>query len=54
MSFITIKIQFFIISVSEHNTKLDVDNSNRELTQRDYNLWDALECSKWMPVECYD
>ncbi|XP_039277973.1 tRNA selenocysteine 1-associated protein 1 [Nilaparvata lugens] len=38
----------------EHNTKLDIDSWNRELIQRDYNLWDAVECSKWLPVNILD
>ncbi|XP_075216441.1 tRNA Selenocysteine associated protein isoform X2 [Lycorma delicatula] len=42
------------LELIEHNTKLDIESSNREITQRDYNLWDALECSKWMPVDYFE
>jgi hypothetical protein len=36
---------------TEHNIPLDVDKMNWELIERDYNVWDALESSKWLPVE---
>jgi hypothetical protein len=35
----------------EHNIPLDVEKLNRELIDRDYNFWDALESSKWLPFE---
>ncbi|RZF33687.1 hypothetical protein LSTR_LSTR007065 [Laodelphax striatellus] len=38
------------LELIEHNTKVDVDSWNKEMIQRDYNLWDALECSKWLPL----
>lgn len=36
---------------TEHNIPLDIEKMNRELIERDYNFWDALESSKWLPVE---
>jgi hypothetical protein len=36
---------------AEHSIPLDVEKMNRELIDRDYNFWDALESSKWLPVE---
>lgn len=38
-------------SVSEHKVAVDVDQMNRELLERDRSLWDALESSKWLPIE---
>ncbi|KAK7873570.1 hypothetical protein R5R35_009275 [Gryllus longicercus] len=38
----------------EHNVPVDVEKLNRELIERDYCLWDALESSKWLPVEGLD
>lgn len=35
----------------EHKFTLDVDKMNREMAERDRNLWDALESSKWLPLE---
>uniref|UniRef100_U5EYT5 tRNA selenocysteine-associated protein 1 n=1 Tax=Corethrella appendiculata TaxID=1370023 RepID=U5EYT5_9DIPT len=35
----------------EHKFVLDAEKINRELMDRDRNLWDALESSKWMPIE---
>lgn len=38
-------------SSAEHKIPLDVDKMNRECLELDQNLWDALENSKWSPVE---
>ncbi|XP_067003883.1 tRNA selenocysteine 1-associated protein 1 isoform X2 [Anabrus simplex] len=35
----------------EHNVPLDIEKMNRELIERDYCLYDALESSKWLPLE---
>lgn len=35
----------------EHQNVLDVDKMNREMVERDKNLWDALESSKWLPLD---
>ncbi|XP_069681982.1 tRNA selenocysteine 1-associated protein 1 isoform X3 [Periplaneta americana] len=39
------------LELVEHNVPLDVEKMNSELINRDYNFWDALESSKWLPVE---
>uniref|UniRef100_A0A6B2EH28 tRNA selenocysteine-associated protein 1 n=1 Tax=Phlebotomus kandelakii TaxID=1109342 RepID=A0A6B2EH28_9DIPT len=39
------------MSLVEHKFTLDVDKVNRESVDRDRNLWDALESSKWLPIE---
>lgn len=39
------------LTLVDHKFTLDVDKLNRELAERDRNLYDALESSKWMPVE---
>jgi len=45
---------FFFI---EHSIPIDIDKANREIIEQDYNLWDALESSKWIPCDtielCY-
>ncbi|XP_071443806.1 tRNA selenocysteine 1-associated protein 1 isoform X2 [Hetaerina americana] len=38
----------------EHDVPVDVDKLNKELCDRDYLLWDAIESSKWLPVECLE
>jgi hypothetical protein len=47
----SIAIWFSSSLCTEHNIPLDVEKMNRELIDRDYNFWDALESSKWLPVE---
>jgi hypothetical protein len=42
---------FCYLFFAEHNIPLDVEKLNWELIERDYNVWDALESSKWLPVE---
>nr|CAD7257438.1 unnamed protein product [Timema shepardi] len=39
------------LELVEHNMPVDIERMNRELIERDYNMWDALESSKWLPVE---
>jgi RNA recognition motif-containing protein len=39
------------LALVEHKFVLDVDKVNRETIDRDRNLWDALESSKWLPIE---
>lgn len=47
---------FFSVFV-EHSVPTDIDKLNREIIEQDYNLWDALESSKWIPCDtlelCY-
>jgi len=35
----------------EHKFVLDVDKLNREAIDADRRLYDALESSKWLPIE---
>lgn len=37
--------------IAEHKVPVDVEQMNRELLERDRSLWDALESSKWLPIE---
>lgn len=39
------------MALVEHKRELDVDAFNREAIDSDRNLWDALESSKWLPIE---
>ncbi|KAG5886505.1 hypothetical protein JTB14_014688 [Gonioctena quinquepunctata] len=39
------------LDLIEHSAPLDFDKMNREKIDADCNLWDALESSKWMPVD---
>jgi len=41
------------LELVDHNVTFDVESWNKELMDRDYNLWDALESSKWLPLETY-
>jgi len=41
------------LELIDHNTTTDVEAWNREVMERDYNLWDAVESSKWLPLETY-
>ncbi|XP_058799736.1 tRNA selenocysteine 1-associated protein 1-like isoform X1 [Phymastichus coffea] len=45
------------LELIEHSIPFDGDKSNREIIEQDYNLWDALESSKWIPCDtlelCY-
>lgn len=40
-----------MIFLPEHKITFDTEKMNRELIERDRNFYDALESSKWMPVE---
>lgn len=48
-----IKLNFynFIFLFSDHYVPIDVDEMNQEIINRDYDLWDAIENSKWTPVD---
>ncbi|XP_070499297.1 tRNA selenocysteine 1-associated protein 1-like [Chironomus tepperi] len=35
----------------DYKTTIDVDKLNRETVERDRNLYDSLEASKWQPIE---
>ncbi len=35
----------------DYKTNIDVDKMNRELIDRDRNLYDSLESSKWQPID---
>lgn len=39
------------ILVSDHKINFDVEKMNREILERDRNFYDALESSKWLPIE---
>ncbi|CAH2007771.1 unnamed protein product [Acanthoscelides obtectus] len=39
------------LDLIEHTISLDVDKMNREKIDADCHLWDALESSKWLPME---
>ncbi|XP_063700787.1 tRNA selenocysteine 1-associated protein 1 [Culicoides brevitarsis] len=39
------------LALVEHKTTVDVDKLNNETNERDCNLWDQLERSKWLPLE---
>lgn len=43
--------RFFFYLFLEHKFVLDAEKMNRETTERDRSLWDALESSKWLPIE---
>jgi len=49
-------LSYFFIFI-EHSIPIDTDKVNREIIEQDYNLWDALESSKWIPCDtielCY-
>lgn len=36
---------------SDYKRSIDVDALNKDLVSQDYNLWDALESSKWLPLD---
>ncbi|KAG8237600.1 hypothetical protein J437_LFUL012399 [Ladona fulva] len=38
----------------QHDIPVDIEKLNKELTDRDCLLWDAVENSKWLPVECLE
>ncbi|VEN62665.1 unnamed protein product [Callosobruchus maculatus] len=39
------------LDLIEHTVPLDVDKLNREKIDADCHLWDALESSKWLPMD---
>lgn len=39
------------LALVEHKMVVDVDKLNNETIERDCNLWDQLERSKWLPIE---
>lgn len=39
------------LALIEHKTVIDVDKLNNETIERDCNLWDQLERSKYLPIE---
>ncbi|XP_053595924.1 tRNA selenocysteine 1-associated protein 1 [Microplitis demolitor] len=45
------------LELIEHSLPVDSDKLNREIIEQDYNMWDALESSKWIPCDtlelCY-
>lgn len=41
-------ISFFF---PEHRVVFDIEKMNRDILERDRNFYDALESSKWQPVE---
>ncbi|XP_063986095.1 tRNA selenocysteine 1-associated protein 1 [Diachasmimorpha longicaudata] len=45
------------LELIEHSLPVDIDKLNRDIIEQDYNMWDALESSKWIPCDtlelCY-
>jgi len=39
------------LTLVDYKKSIDVDALNKELVLQDYNLWDALESSKWLPLD---
>jgi len=39
------------LELIEHNVPLDIEKLNREVCDQDYNMWDALESSRWLPLD---
>uniref|UniRef100_A0A336LHD8 tRNA selenocysteine-associated protein 1 n=1 Tax=Culicoides sonorensis TaxID=179676 RepID=A0A336LHD8_CULSO len=39
------------LALIDHKKVIDVDKMNNETMERDCNLWDQLERSKWLPIE---
>ncbi|XP_050540845.1 tRNA selenocysteine 1-associated protein 1-like [Daktulosphaira vitifoliae] len=39
------------LTLVDYKKTIDIDALNKELISQDYNLWDALESSKWLPLE---
>lgn len=39
------------LALVDHKATVDADKLNNEANERDCNLWDALERSKWLPIE---
>ncbi|KAK9880452.1 hypothetical protein WA026_011698 [Henosepilachna vigintioctopunctata] len=39
------------LELIDHTVPIDIDKMNREKLEFDCNLWDALESSKWTPLE---
>lgn len=39
------------LELIEHNVPLDIEKLNQELCDQDYNMWDALEGSRWLPLD---
>lgn len=38
-------------TISDHKFTMDIEQMNRDTLERDRNFYDALESSKWMPIE---
>lgn len=39
------------LELIEHNVPLDIEKMNQQLLDQDYNMWDALEGSRWLPLD---
>ncbi|KAL5245442.1 hypothetical protein ACI65C_012852 [Semiaphis heraclei] len=39
------------LNLVDYKKSIDVDALNKDLVTQDYNLWDALESSKWLPLD---
>lgn len=39
------------LTLIDHKNPIDIEQMNRESIERDRNFYDALESSKWMPIE---
>lgn len=39
------------LNFADYKKSIDIDALNKDLVTQDYNLWDALESSKWLPLD---
>ncbi|XP_026817952.1 tRNA selenocysteine 1-associated protein 1 isoform X2 [Rhopalosiphum maidis] len=39
------------LNLVDYKKSIDIDALNKDLVTQDYNLWDALESSKWLPLD---
>lgn len=39
------------LNILDYKKSIDIDALNKDLVSQDYNLWDALESSKWLPLD---
>ncbi|XP_022170444.1 tRNA selenocysteine 1-associated protein 1-like isoform X2 [Myzus persicae] len=39
------------LNLVDYKVSIDIDALNKDLVTQDYNLWDALESSKWLPLD---
>ncbi|VVC44685.1 RNA recognition motif domain [Cinara cedri] len=39
------------LTLIDYKKSIDIDALNKDLVSQDYSLWDALESSKWLPID---